>query len=123
MEPQDHPRDQQTAQEKKTPAPDPGSRSDDSRELSESVNLLGKETAELSREEYEKLLDMYDDTLRNLTEEQVVKGRVIKVLPNEVIVDVGYKSEGVIDVDEFTDREGKVNVQEGDEVEVLLELT
>jgi small subunit ribosomal protein S1 len=123
MEPQDHPSDQQTAQEKKTPADASGSRSDENRELTESVDLLGKETAELSREEYEKLLDMYDDTLRDLTEGQVVKGRVIKVLPNEVIVDVGYKSEGVIDVDEFTDREGKVNVQEGDEVEVLLERT
>jgi len=123
MEPQDHPSDQQTAKENKTPADASGSRSGDNRELSESVDLLGKETAELSREEYEKLLDMYDDTLRDLTEGQVVKGRVIKVLPNEVIVDVGYKSEGVIDVDEFTDREGKVNVQEGDEVEVLLERT
>ncbi|MCZ6746140.1 MAG: 30S ribosomal protein S1, partial [Acidobacteria bacterium] len=65
---------------------------------------------------------MYDDTLRDLSEGQVVKGRVVKILANEVIVDVGYKSEGMIDIDEFTTRDG-LNVSEGDEIEVLLEKT
>jgi len=77
----------------------------------------------LSREDYEKLLDMYDVSFRNLAEGQVVKGKVLKILPNEVIVDVGYKSEGIIDIEEFTGLDGKLHVAVGDEVDVLLEKT
>ncbi|HXI03885.1 MAG TPA: 30S ribosomal protein S1 [Candidatus Saccharimonadales bacterium] len=79
------------------------------------------DAASMSREEYEKLLDMYDVSFKSLAEGQVVKGKILKVLPNEVIVDVGYKSEGIIHIDEFTDSDGKVRVSEGDEVDVLLE--
>ncbi len=122
MEPREQPQDQQARPDRESP-PTKASRSAGAKKVSQEVDLLGQEPAELSREEYEKLLDMYDDTLKDLSEGQVVKGRVIKVLPNEVIVDVGYKSEGIIDRDEFLDREGKVSVQEGDEVEVLLEKT
>ncbi|HEV8375830.1 MAG TPA: hypothetical protein VGR38_06290, partial [Candidatus Polarisedimenticolia bacterium] len=50
-------------------------------------------SAEMGREEYEQLLGLYDDSFRNLAEGEVVKGKVLRVLPNEVIVDVGYKSE------------------------------
>ncbi len=77
----------------------------------------------MSRDDYEKLLDMYDVSFRNLAEGEVVRGKVLKVLPNEVIVDVGYKSEGIIDIEEFTDGAGRVNVAVGDEVDVLLEKT
>ena len=74
-------------------------------------------------EDFEKMLEAYDAKFKSLKEGAVVKGKVLKVLPNEVIVDVGYKSEGLIDVDEFTDRDGKVNVAPGDEIDVLLEKT
>ncbi|MFQ5766829.1 MAG: 30S ribosomal protein S1, partial [Acidobacteriota bacterium] len=89
-------------------------------DLTGEIDLLGKDQEDLSREEYEKLLSMYDDTFRDLKEGQVVKGRVIKVLPNEIVVDVGYKSEGLIDVEEFPQRDGKPAVEVGDQVEVLL---
>jgi small subunit ribosomal protein S1 len=78
---------------------------------------------EMSREDYEKLLDMYDVSFKNLAEGQVVRGKVLKVLPGEVIVDVGYKSEGIIDIEEFTDGAGRVHVNVGDLVDVLLEKT
>ena len=74
-------------------------------------------------EEYRRLLDLYDESMRNLTEGEIVVGRVIGVTSNSVIVDVGYKSEGLIPVDEFTDRDGKLSVNVGDEVDVLLEKT
>src|SRR5262245_51967639 len=73
--------------------------------------------------EYQRLLDLYDESMRNLTEGEIVVGRVIGVTSNSVIVDVGYKSEGLIPVDEFTDRDGKLTVEVGDEVDVLLEKT
>ena len=73
--------------------------------------------------EYARLLDSYDNSFRNIAEGEVVKGTVLKVTASEVIVDVGYKSEGIISVDEFLDETGEVTVQPGDIVDVLLERT
>lgn len=73
--------------------------------------------------EYAKLLDFYDSSFRNIAEGEVVKGTVLKVTDSEVIVDVGYKSEGIIGVQEFLDEAGQVTVQLGDIVDVLLERT
>src|SRR6188474_2730594 len=74
-------------------------------------------------EEYARLLDIYDNSFRNIAEGEVVKGTVLKVTASEVIVDVGYKSEGIIPVDEFVDETGQISVQPGDTVDVLLERT
>ena len=65
-------------------------------------------------QEYARLLDLYDNSFRNIAEGEVVKGTVLKVTPSEVIVDVGYKSEGIIPVDEFIDETGQISVQPGD---------
>ncbi|PYR42249.1 MAG: hypothetical protein DMF93_06305, partial [Acidobacteria bacterium] len=73
--------------------------------------------------EYARLLDSYDNSFRNIAEGEVVKGTVLKVTPSEVVVDVGYKSEGIIAVDEFLDETGQITVQPGDIVDVLLERT
>src|SRR5262245_18804629 len=79
--------------------------------------------AALDREEYERLLDMYDVSFKNFAEGEVVRGVVLQVSESEVIVDVGYKSEGIIPVDEFRDETGKITVKPGDTVDVLLEKT
>src|SRR5881398_1633663 len=73
--------------------------------------------------EYARLLDSYDNSFRNIAEGEVVKGTVLKVTASEVIVDVGYKSEGIISVEEFLDENREVTVQPGDIVDVLLERT
>jgi small subunit ribosomal protein S1 len=73
--------------------------------------------------EYARMLDFYDTSFRNIAEGEVVKGTVLKVTDSEVIVDVGYKSEGIIGVQEFLDENGQVTVQAGDIVDVLLERT
>ncbi|MFQ5718923.1 MAG: 30S ribosomal protein S1 [Acidobacteriota bacterium] len=122
MEPQKQPGPEGDRKDSEAPAV-ASSNEPDARNLLTPVDLLSGTPEKLSSEEYGKLLDMYDHSFRDLSEGQVVKGKVIKLLPNEVVVDVGYKSEGIIDVDEFTDREGNVQVAEGDEVEVLLERT
>ena len=64
-------------------------------------------------QEYARLLDLYDSSFRNIAEGEVVKGTVLKVTPSEVIVDVGYKSEGIIAIDEFVDETGQISVQPG----------
>src|SRR5258708_34354296 len=73
--------------------------------------------------EFAQLLDIYDNSFRNIAEGEVVKGTVLKVTGSEVVVDVGYKSEGIIQVSEFLDENGEVTVQPGDIVDVLLERT
>jgi small subunit ribosomal protein S1 len=69
------------------------------------------------------MLDIYDDSFRNMAEGEVVKGTVLKVTDTAVVVDVGYKSEGLIPIHEFLDENGQVTVQAGDMVDVLLERT
>jgi small subunit ribosomal protein S1 len=87
------------------------------------VNMEPSAGGEVSDEEYQRLVDMYDESMKNLSEGEIVRGRVIGVTSNSVIVDVGYKSEGLIPKEEFTDHEGKLTVGVGDHVDVLLEKT
>ena len=76
-----------------------------------------------SREEYERLLQLYEGSFRNIAEGEVITGTVLKVSSSEVVVDVGYKSEGMIAIQEFLDENGDCIVQQGDAVDVLLERT
>ena len=80
-------------------------------------------TRPMDPEEYERLLDMYDVSFKNLAEGEVVRGIVLRVTPQIIVVDVGYKSEGVIAADEFKDETGTVTVKAGDQVDVLIERT
>ena len=64
------------------------------------------------------LSDLYAQNLRVITEGQIVKGRVIALTPQDVLVDIGFKSEGSIARSEFSDHP---NLAVGDEVEVLVE--
>ncbi|HET9210855.1 MAG TPA: 30S ribosomal protein S1 [Thermoanaerobaculia bacterium] len=90
----------------------------------EDQSLLAMESdEERDAEEYRKLLELYDESMRNLTEGEIVTGRIIGVTSNAVIVDVGYKSEGLIPIEEFTDRGGDLSVSVGEDVDVLLEKT
>jgi len=57
-------------------------------------------------------------SLRDFKEGSIVKGRVLELRNREVLVDIGYKSEGVIPLSEFDDPD---EIQVGDEIEVLLE--
>ncbi len=66
-----------------------------------------------------ELLDLY--TRPTLAEGEIVKGRVIKVTPSDVVVDIGYKSEGLLPVGEVTGYDGQVRVKRGDEIEVFIE--
>ena len=56
-----------------------------------------------------------------LEEGKLVKARVIKVGKESIFVDVGYKSDGMIAIKEFTDPHGNVTVKEGDTIEVFLD--
>ena len=56
-------------------------------------------------------------------EGEVVRGTVMKISGEQVIVDIGYKSEGQIDLSEFRDGRGEILVKAGDEIDVMIEST
>src|SRR6266849_3695908 len=72
-------------------------------------------------ENYESLLDQYG--ARKFAEGEVMKETVLKITDMDVIVDIGYKSEGVIPVAQFIDPNGQVTIKLGDVIDVLLEDT
>ena len=63
------------------------------------------------------LLNQYEETLNEIQEGQILKGTVVEVRENEVLLNIGFKSEGIITLDEF----GSTEVKEGDEFDVFLE--
>jgi small subunit ribosomal protein S1 len=78
---------------------------------------------DIDPQEFARLVEFYDNSFRNIAEGEVVKGTVVKVNQNDVVVDVGFKSEGHINIEEFIDESGQVVAQPGDIVDVLLERT
>jgi len=62
--------------------------------------------------------ELLGKTMKSFAEGSIVKGRVLQKRTNEILVDIGYKSEGVISLSEFEDNEP---LEVGTEVEVLLE--
>lgn len=73
-----------------------------------------------TKEETKDLETLYAETLQRVEKGVVARGRVISVKPDGVVVDVGYKSEGLIPASEFSSSELSA-LREGDEIEVLVE--
>src|SRR6056297_557340 len=71
-------------------------------------------------EEFHELAGMYEDTLSEIDEKEIVTGLVVSVDEKYVIVDIGFKSEGIIPANEFSNKVLE-NLQPGDEVEVFLD--
>jgi small subunit ribosomal protein S1 len=64
---------------------------------------------------------LFEESMRSVKPGGVVKGRVVGITSTHVMVDVGYKSEGQIPLQEFLDRQGKPQVKVGDEVDVFFD--
>jgi len=64
---------------------------------------------------------MFEESLRTVKPGGVVKGRVVGITSTHVLIDVGYKSEGQIPIQEFSDRQGNVQVNVGDDVDVYFD--
>jgi len=71
------------------------------------------EPAELSAME-----KLYSSTLNEITEDEIIKGRIVSISNKDVTIDVGFKSEGIVSLLEFRAED---EVQVGDDVEVYLE--
>ncbi len=73
---------------------------------------------EHSLEEYEAMLSMYEDTLKNIEEGEIVSATVLRITDSAAILDLGFKSEGSVPLNEFRE---PGEVKPGDEVDVFLE--
>jgi small subunit ribosomal protein S1 len=71
-----------------------------------------------SADELESMMEMYNGTMASIEEGEIVKSRVLDIRDNLVVLDIGFKSEGTIPLEEFKDLP---DLKPGDEVEVLLE--
>jgi small subunit ribosomal protein S1 len=75
---------------------------------------------EFSAEDFGKILAEHEQSHRSeISEGEVVKGRVVKISDQNVIIDVGFKSEGIVAISEFKDGE-QITINPGDEVDVYV---
>jgi len=70
-------------------------------------------------EDFGRLLDQFEQEQSTLQEGEVVRGTVIGITERGVVIDFGYKSEGIVNQNEFMDN-GQLTVKRGDEVDVLV---
>ena len=67
-----------------------------------------------SDEEMDSMQDLYEQSFRNIQEGEVIRGRIVQVSDDFVMVDIGYKSEGQIAIHEFRDEQGQLQADIGD---------
>ncbi len=77
-----------------------------------------KEENEYPDEEMEVLTNLYNRTMSRITEGEIVNGRILSITESHVIIDIGFKSEGLVPKEEFDNLD---ELNPGDEVEVYLE--
>jgi small subunit ribosomal protein S1 len=77
-----------------------------------------EEDYDVSLEDRAEIFGQYEDSLRSIAEGEIVRGTVLAIENNEVLVDVGFKSEGVISLAEFSDPS---SIKVGQVIDVFLE--
>lgn len=83
---------------------------------SKAVRIL--EESDYTDEEFAEQLKFYEETMKSIEVGNIVQGKVVMVTSDSVIVDIGFKSEGTIPVNEFNDIK---EIQVGDVIEVFLD--
>jgi small subunit ribosomal protein S1 len=88
--------------------------------MSELIKNPKKET-DITNEDYADLLEKYQFNTKELSPGKLLKGKVIKITSSHVLIDVGFKSEGIIPIEDFLDHQDPKTLRQGDEVEAVLE--
>ncbi len=81
---------------------------------------FAEEMLTLSEQQLQELSDLYEGLFDTFTPGKIVKGTIIKVDSDGVLVDINYKSRGLIPRYEFSDYELK-NLKEGQQIEVMID--
>jgi small subunit ribosomal protein S1 len=74
-----------------------------------------------SGDSMESVMNLYEESFKRFAEGEVVTGRIISIDKDHILVDIGYKSEGQIRIQEFKNEEGEITAKLGDSVEVMVE--
>ena len=82
------------------------------------VSVEELEKPEYDQAQFDEFMALYDESISGIKEGQIVKGTVVSIGPSEVMVDIGFKSEGAVSIKEFSDPE---SIEQGQEIEVFLE--
>jgi len=85
-------------------------------EITEEKNVAVEDT-----QDPDNFSELYEESLKSIQEGEVVKGEIVQIDKEYVLVDIGYKSEGQIPIQEFINAEGDSTAKVGDKVDVLLE--
>jgi len=94
--------------------------------LSDDQQVFPEKREEVLNETVEKIQDshhfmeLYEESLKNIKEGEVVKGEIVQIDKEYIMVDIGYKSEGQISISEFINSKGRLTAKVGDKVDVLL---
>jgi len=92
---------------------------DSSSEPSSAPEPREEEESRPAGEDFGSLLDQFEQEQSSLQEGEVVRGTVVGITERGVVIDFGYKSEGIVNQNEFMDN-GELTVKPGDEVDVLV---
>ncbi len=78
------------------------------------------DSAEAGEMDFGAMLEQFEQDQVTYHAGELVKGKVVGLSDNGALVDFGYKSEGIVSLEEFTTDEGEVTLKQGDEVEVVI---
>ena len=117
---------QETGSQPEQPTAQPQSNSDqNSGSVSSELPKVGstRNEKETMTEDFATALETFEQEQSELAanEDRVLKGTVIGINPNYLVVDIGLKSEGVVPLAEVQDHEGNVRFQPGNEIDVMIE--
>ena len=87
----------------------------------ESLKDASEESTPETAESMTSVMDMYEESFKRFAEGEVVNGRIISIDKDHVLIDIGYKSEGQVRIEEFLDENGELTAKIGDAIEVMVE--
>jgi len=87
----------------------------------ESLKGASEESTPEPAESMTSVMDMYEESFKRFAEGEVVNGRIISIDKDHVLIDIGYKSEGQVRIEEFLDENGDLTAKIGDAIEVMVE--
>jgi small subunit ribosomal protein S1 len=87
--------------------------------IAKNAHSADDETAE-SPEGDKSFMELFEESLKSIQEGKVVKGEIVEIGEEFVLVDIGYKSEGQIRLSEFINMDGRLTAKVGDKVDVVL---
>lgn len=91
----------------------------DETNLDQSVEATDEEQSSTEMD-FGAILEQFEQEQTSFSAGELVQGKVVGVSERGVLIDFGYKSEGIAGLEEFTSPEGEITVKSGDEVEVII---